>query len=294
MDDDLVQPPEAVLIEDLRQAFPKKERAVSRFAKLAGISEGRWRQIAKGYQQATRDTRVPVVAPADTLARMARAVGATPDQLRSTGRDDAADELERMMTVREAAQYVRDGGTLRTGGMPEGLGKNLAKLFPPEVNEPPAPAEYTISDEKAVIESGWSTATDLAAAVLGQSEPSEELLAASRRVVFDISAYLIIRILESGFAPQLESWLARIYSEREKLYRQLSTGEPNFPWAKEAFADATEAASEVVREWGHIGRGPEHAPHSATDQSNPWWEDLGRYSTAAREEDEAKEDDPIE
>lgn len=93
-------PPEAELIERLRKALSPR-LSVSRAAKAAGISEGRWRQIAKGYQQATPDLRLPVRAPADTLARMARVVGATPDQLEQVGRDDAAAVLNNNPTARE-------------------------------------------------------------------------------------------------------------------------------------------------------------------------------------------------
>lgn len=65
-------------------------------AREAGISESRWRQIVSGYRQETAELRVPVRAPARTLARMARVVGSTPEQLREVGRDDAADELVRL------------------------------------------------------------------------------------------------------------------------------------------------------------------------------------------------------
>ncbi|SPX87633.1 hypothetical protein [Mycobacteroides abscessus] len=95
MSDDEV-PPEAALIEGLRTAV-RPPLSVRTAAQDAGISEGRWRQIAKGYNQATRDVRVPVRAPADTLARMARTVRATPDQLREAGREDAAIELEGLL-----------------------------------------------------------------------------------------------------------------------------------------------------------------------------------------------------
>ncbi|OMC00349.1 hypothetical protein A5733_04355 [Mycobacterium sp. NS-7484] len=85
-------PPEAELIERLRAEIrpPLSARAAAR---AAGISEGRWRQIVKGYNKATSDVRVPVIAPAETLARMAKAVGAGPEQLSEVGREDAADEL---------------------------------------------------------------------------------------------------------------------------------------------------------------------------------------------------------
>lgn len=90
------QTPEAKLLEELRQAARPK-LSVRRAATMAGISEGRWRQIAKGYNQVSKNTFVESVAPADTLARMARVVGATPGQLREAGRDDAADELEELL-----------------------------------------------------------------------------------------------------------------------------------------------------------------------------------------------------
>lgn len=92
------QPAEAELIERLRQAVRPK-LSVRKAAESAGISEGRWRQIAKGYNQVSKDTVVPSIAPADTLARMARVVGATPAQLREAGREDAATELETIHKV---------------------------------------------------------------------------------------------------------------------------------------------------------------------------------------------------
>lgn len=66
-------------------------------AKLAGISEGRWRQIANGYQTVSRGVHIPVrKAPADTVARMAHVVGIAPEQLEEADRADAAEELRAM------------------------------------------------------------------------------------------------------------------------------------------------------------------------------------------------------
>lgn len=76
------------MIESRRLAPPKM--SVSKAAKLAKISEGRWRQLAKGYQQATAETRIAAKAPAETLARMANAVGVTAEELEEVGRTDAA------------------------------------------------------------------------------------------------------------------------------------------------------------------------------------------------------------
>lgn len=104
------QPPEAKLIEELREGVRPK-LSVRKAADSAGISEGRWRQIAKGYNQVSKDTYVPSIAPADTLARMARVVGAVPDQLRAVGREDAATELakiERDAEVDKHADAIMD------------------------------------------------------------------------------------------------------------------------------------------------------------------------------------------
>lgn len=57
------------------------------------MSEGRWRQIASGYQVVSAGVYAPVHGPAGTLARMAAVVGVTPAQLRRAGRPDAARAL---------------------------------------------------------------------------------------------------------------------------------------------------------------------------------------------------------
>lgn len=63
-------------------------------ARRSELSETRWRQIVQGYQQLADGVRAPVVAPPDTLARMAHAVGVSAEALREAGRDDAARALE--------------------------------------------------------------------------------------------------------------------------------------------------------------------------------------------------------
>ncbi|MEN3225204.1 helix-turn-helix domain-containing protein [Mycolicibacterium porcinum] len=85
-----MQPPEAEFLERLRTAA-KPSLSVRAAAKEAGISDSRWRQIIKGYRQETKDLRIPVRAPADTLARMATVVQASPEELDAVGRSDAAD-----------------------------------------------------------------------------------------------------------------------------------------------------------------------------------------------------------
>jgi transcriptional regulator with XRE-family HTH domain len=62
-------------------------------ARRAGISEGRWRQIASGYQVVSPGVYAPVHGPAQTVARMAAAAGVSPAQLTGAGRPDAATAL---------------------------------------------------------------------------------------------------------------------------------------------------------------------------------------------------------
>ena len=93
------QPQEAQLIDAAQKsAVPKM--SMRKAAQTAGISDGRWRQIVKGYQ-GTGTGRIPVVAPSDTLARMALAVGVTPDELTKVGRPDAAESLRNILAERE-------------------------------------------------------------------------------------------------------------------------------------------------------------------------------------------------
>ena len=92
-------PAEGRLIDAaLKAAVPKL--SMRRAAEAAGMSDGRWRQIVKGYQ-GTGSGRIPVVAPADTLARMALVVGVTPDELDGAGRSDAAESLRHVLATSE-------------------------------------------------------------------------------------------------------------------------------------------------------------------------------------------------
>ncbi|MDQ0961942.1 transcriptional regulator with XRE-family HTH domain [Streptomyces sp. B4I13] len=101
-------PPEAVLI---REALKQVRMSGREAARRSGVSDARWRQITTGYQTVSGH-HVPVVAPAETLARMAQATQVTADELRKAGRSDAADELERLSTPSPSAsvpsQYADD------------------------------------------------------------------------------------------------------------------------------------------------------------------------------------------
>lgn len=122
-----VQLDEAKLIDELRRKV-RPGMSVRKAAAAAEISEGRWRQIIKGYNQVDKQTSVPVRAPASTLARMARAVGATPDQLREVGRDDAADEMAVLPIKSTAEDASRNGGAVHRGAAGSDVGVEFAAM----------------------------------------------------------------------------------------------------------------------------------------------------------------------
>jgi hypothetical protein len=83
-------PPWGVL---LTKALAGAKLSAREASKRAGISEGRWRQIASGYQVVSPGVYAPVHGPAQTLAKMAAVAGVTPAQLTGAGRPDAAKAL---------------------------------------------------------------------------------------------------------------------------------------------------------------------------------------------------------
>jgi hypothetical protein len=96
-------PPWGALITD---SLRRTRLSAREAARRAGISEGRWRQIAGGYQVVSAGVYAPVRGPAATLARMAAVVGVTPAQLREVGRADAARELTAAPAVAAAGAEV--------------------------------------------------------------------------------------------------------------------------------------------------------------------------------------------
>lgn len=82
-------PPEAQLIEQNRKT--RTRLSIRKAAEHSGISEGRWRQIAKGYTSVAAGVKAPAIAPDVTLSRMALASQTTADELESAGRADAAE-----------------------------------------------------------------------------------------------------------------------------------------------------------------------------------------------------------
>jgi transcriptional regulator with XRE-family HTH domain len=96
-------------------------------ARLAGISDARWRQLVTGYQSVGQGHYAPLTARAETLARMAAAVGVTPEQLAEVDREDAAAVLIRIN--REPAEPTHRSGPVGTGVDPV----DLASLSPEEL-----------------------------------------------------------------------------------------------------------------------------------------------------------------
>ncbi|WP_157431152.1 helix-turn-helix domain-containing protein [Actinomadura macra] len=84
------QRPEGALIA---AALKRSRMSQRQAAAKAEISENRFRAIVHGYQTVSAGSYAPVRGPADTVARIARVVGVTPEQLVEAGRIDAAEEL---------------------------------------------------------------------------------------------------------------------------------------------------------------------------------------------------------
>lgn len=86
-------PADALLIRRRREAA-KPQMSRRQAAARAGISASQWSDVERGSKKAGHGTVVPILATAETLARMARVVGATCDELQAAGRGDAAALLQ--------------------------------------------------------------------------------------------------------------------------------------------------------------------------------------------------------
>ncbi len=89
-------PSEARLIARLREGMAPS-LSMREAAKRAGISPALWSQNEQGYRKVTPLVTIPIRATADKLASMAQVVGATPEQLREAGREDAAAILQKLI-----------------------------------------------------------------------------------------------------------------------------------------------------------------------------------------------------
>lgn len=92
----------------ITQALRKSGLSARKAAGLAGLSEGRWRQITSGYQNVGAGVYAPVRGPAETIARMAQVVRVTPEQLEEAGRPDAAEALRGVQAPEPERPPVRE------------------------------------------------------------------------------------------------------------------------------------------------------------------------------------------
>lgn len=67
-------------LKKYRREGRTKELSARKAAALAGISDGRWRQIEQGFARVNATTTVPVMPKASTLAAMLRAIDAPLDE----------------------------------------------------------------------------------------------------------------------------------------------------------------------------------------------------------------------
>jgi hypothetical protein len=88
------QTPEGRLIEKAAKASGRSIRAL---AANAGMSDTRWRQVVRGYQQNSSGITIEARATPQTLARMAISAGVTPGELEEAGREDAAEQQRRIL-----------------------------------------------------------------------------------------------------------------------------------------------------------------------------------------------------
>ncbi|MFG1873350.1 helix-turn-helix domain-containing protein [Sphaerisporangium sp. NPDC049003] len=88
---------EGALIRRVRESI-RPRLSIPAAAEKAGISEVTWGNVERGYKGTGRDTApIRIVPRAQTLAHMAYALGISPADLQSAGRDDAAAVLTEMV-----------------------------------------------------------------------------------------------------------------------------------------------------------------------------------------------------
>jgi transcriptional regulator with XRE-family HTH domain len=124
-------PPEAELVRQRREAaVPAMSRRQA--AAIAGLSPSQWSDVERGHKKAGSSVEVPVRATAETLARMARAVGASADDLAATGREDAARQLRDLSgdrDVRRRVAAIPGIGTIGTQRLSGTDGQDLLPLI---------------------------------------------------------------------------------------------------------------------------------------------------------------------
>lgn len=129
-------PAEAELIQQRREeAAPPLSRRQA--AAKAGISPSQWSDIERGHKRAGPGVVIPIQATADTLARMARTVGVSAEELAAAGRDDAAHQLHALETehgLRKRITAIPGLGVVGTQQLTGTDGKQLLPLIAESVD----------------------------------------------------------------------------------------------------------------------------------------------------------------
>jgi transcriptional regulator with XRE-family HTH domain len=126
----IAPPAEAELIRQRREAAsPAMSRRQA--AAKAGISPSQWSDVERGHKMGGGGVIVPVQATAETLARMARVVSASADDLAAAGREDAADQLrtlDREGTMRQRLTAIPGLGPIGAQALTSADGQELLPL----------------------------------------------------------------------------------------------------------------------------------------------------------------------
>lgn len=117
------QTPEGRLIEKAATYSGLSARAL---AANAGMSDTRWRQVIRGWQPGANGVQVEARASSVTLARMALAVGVKAEQLAEVGRDDAAQQLERIQAELQSGSSL---APLPATGSPDAAADEIELIY---------------------------------------------------------------------------------------------------------------------------------------------------------------------
>jgi transcriptional regulator with XRE-family HTH domain len=152
MSSQIAPPAEAILIQRRRETA---SLALSRrqAAARAGISPSQWSDVERGHKKAGGGVIVPVQATAETLARMARVVGVSAEDLAAAGREDAADQLrtlDREGTMRRRLTAIPGLGPIGTLTLTSADGQELLPLIASgldaiEYSDIPGPAKRDLT-----------------------------------------------------------------------------------------------------------------------------------------------------
>lgn len=165
------QRPEGRLIAD---AMKDAGLSARKAADGTGITDTRLRHIINGYQPVGRGQTIEVVAPAETLARIAHRLGITAEHLRDAGRPDAAELVTDRRARTEGLGVVYDINRYQ-----EALDV-LNRWFKAIQVDEDAPTHPP-------VEALWLwTPSQLAAALADQASVVERAFAAETRRYFDL------------------------------------------------------------------------------------------------------------